>query len=233
MELIEGTRIDSYCDERRLPVTERLRLFRHICAAVQYAHQRLVIHRDLKPSNILVIREGSPKLLDFGIAKILDRAHGARTTRAGPMTPEYASPEQVRGDAITTASDVYALGIVLYGLLTGRSPYPCDTRSPLELSRAVCETEPGRPSAVVVRPPLARDADGGKPSTPEELSGCREGSATSSPWPRAGWCFSPSWGARMPPGGRRASRGARRRSRNRRERARRGDSVTCASSPTP
>jgi non-specific serine/threonine protein kinase/serine/threonine-protein kinase len=176
MELIEGTRIDLYCDERRLAVTDRLHLFRQICAAVQYAHQRLVIHRDLKPSNILVTREGSPKLLDFGIATILDRADRAHTTRAGPMTPEYASPEQIRGEPITTASDVYALGIVLYELLTGRSPYVCETRSPLDLARAVCETDLVRPSAAVLRPPLAREGDGGRSPAPEELSGCREGS---------------------------------------------------------
>lgn len=152
MELIEGTPIDLYCDERKLPVSERLRLFLQVCSAVQYAHQRLVIHRDIKPGNILVTEDGVPKLLDFGIAKILDPAAISKTTGVNPMTPEYASPEQVRGEPVTTATDVYSLGVVLYQLMTGRSPYPKNTHVPHELARAICEHEPARPSSVVVGP---------------------------------------------------------------------------------
>jgi len=151
MELIEGTRIDEYCDAHALNITERLRLFLQVCSAVQYAHQRLVIHRDIKPGNILVTKEGVPKLLDFGIAKILDPSAGAEATIAGPLTPEYASPEQIRGEPITTATDVYSLGVVLYQLLVGRSPYPSNTRTPHEFARAICEFEPERPSIAVMR----------------------------------------------------------------------------------
>ena len=149
MELVDGERIDAYCESRKLSVTERLRLFLEVCGAVQYAHQRLVVHRDLKPSNILVTKEGEPKLLDFGIAKMLDPSADSETTMARPMTPEYASPEQIRGDAITTATDVYSLGVVLYQLLTGRNPYGPAAKSPHELSKAISESQPQRPSSAV------------------------------------------------------------------------------------
>lgn len=151
MELIEGTPIDQYCDAEKLAITERLRLFLQVASAVQYAHQHLVIHRDIKPGNILVTKEGVPKLLDFGIARILDPAISPQVTVVNPMTPEYASPEQVRGEPVTTATDVYSLGVVLYQLLTGRSPFPKDTHAPHEYARAICEYEPERPSSVILR----------------------------------------------------------------------------------
>ena len=148
MELIEGTPINQYSVGKGLGQPERLQLFRQVCLAVQYAHQRLIIHRDIKPSNILVTAAGVPKLLDFGIAKVFDPAAGNEATVLRPMTPEYASPEQILGDSITTASDVYSLGVVLYELLTGRSPYPENARTSLEFAKAICEVEPARPSTV-------------------------------------------------------------------------------------
>jgi non-specific serine/threonine protein kinase/serine/threonine-protein kinase len=151
MELVDGRRIDAYCQANSLSITARLRVFLQVCAAVEYAHQRLVIHRDIKPGNILVSNEGSPKLLDFGIAKILDPSGDSDTTVARPMTPEYASPEQIRGEPITTATDVYSLGVVLYQLLTGRSPYRV-SRPPSQWSHVVTNTDPQRPSSAVVTP---------------------------------------------------------------------------------
>jgi serine/threonine protein kinase len=154
MDYVEGQTIDQYCNSRKLSTTERLQLFRIVCRAVTYAHQNLVVHRDLKPSNILITPDGTPKLLDFGIAKLLkaEYASSSAVTRTDvrPMTPEYASPEQVLGQPITTASDIYALGVLLYRLLTGVHPYQLKTQSALELELAICQAEPERPSTSVL-----------------------------------------------------------------------------------
>ena len=161
MEYVHGEPLDRYCDRQRLGVRERLQLFLDICSAVQYAHQNLVVHRDLKPANILVTAEGAPKLLDFGIAKLLDAGEAAAAmalTRMNDrlLTPEYASPEQILGRPVTTGSDVYALGVVLYELLTGLRPYTVPaSASQLELERSICITDPPKPSAAVRR---ARDS---------------------------------------------------------------------------
>jgi eukaryotic-like serine/threonine-protein kinase len=156
MELVEGQPIDRYCATHKLDIRERLKLFRSVCEAVQYAHQNLVVHRDLKPQNILVTEQSVPKLLDFGIGKLLNssqpRPGGDRTVTLLPiMTPDYASPEQVRNEAITTATDVYSLGAILYVLLTGRRPYRVNSTSLNEMVNAICSSEPEKPSTAVIR----------------------------------------------------------------------------------
>lgn len=152
MEYVEGEDIADYCDRNNVSLNDRIALFRKACAAVQYAHSRLIVHRDLKPSNILVTKEGEPKLLDFGIAKFasnetLDKPGTA--TALGMMTPSYASPEQLRGETVGTATDIYSLGVILFELLTGSLPYDISGKRIDEIVRAVCETEPERPSSVV------------------------------------------------------------------------------------
>lgn len=172
MEYVDGVPITSYCDRHRLDVRARLRLFADVCAAVQHAHQNLVIHRDLKPSNILVSPDGRVHLLDFGIAKLLNPslagAHSPLTRGESlAMTPEYASPEQVRGDPLTTASDLYSLGVLLYELLAGSSPYRVTRGTPVEVATAVCEQEPERPSTRAAARPEAASLRG---TTPERLA---------------------------------------------------------------
>jgi eukaryotic-like serine/threonine-protein kinase len=158
MEYIEGESLDRYCEQHSLPTSARLELFRKVCGAVSYAHQHLVVHRDLKPANIRVTAGGEPKLLDFGIAKLLETEGQSRIdptlTLRGVMTPEYASPEQIEGDTITTASDVYSLGVIFYKLLTGQSPYRTKTARPDEIARAITDQEPVRPSDARSAPDL-------------------------------------------------------------------------------
>ena len=153
MEYVEGEPIDRYCDAHDLSIEQRLELFAGVCDAVQYAHQHFVIHRDLKPSNILVGVDGQLKLLDFGVAKLVDAGsqpgdEHAIESAAQPLTPEYAAPEQVRGNPVSASTDVYALGVLLYVMLTGRQPYEVRELPPAEVERIICEVQPKPPSAV-------------------------------------------------------------------------------------
>ena len=175
MEYVDGEPITTYCDRRRLDVNKRLDLFIAVCDAVQYAHQNLVVHRDLKPSNTLVTADGQVKLLDFGIAKVLhepddDGRVDPTLTRlgGGPMTPEYAAPEQVRGEPVTTATDVYALGALAYELLTGRGPHRLTRRTAAEVERAIAEGAVDRPSAAIAR---SRTASG--ETAPHDIAAAR------------------------------------------------------------
>jgi eukaryotic-like serine/threonine-protein kinase len=158
LEFIAGRPLNVYCDENRLPIDERLKLFQRVCAAVEYAHQNLVVHRDLKPRNILVTADGDPKLLDFGIAKILSDDRELTVAGIRPMTPEYASPEQIRGEPVSTATDIYCLGVILYELLTGCRPFRAPGGNTGELARMIVETVPRRPSTLMRSPQEARNA---------------------------------------------------------------------------
>jgi tRNA A-37 threonylcarbamoyl transferase component Bud32 len=161
MDYVDGDRIDQYCERHKLGIPEKLALFSRTCEAIQYAHSKGVIHRDLKPSNILITSDGSVKLLDFGIAKVLRQADqtGTLLTQSGAslMTIEYASPEQIRGENIGPQSDVYSLGVLLYELLTGNRPYRTEGLMMHAIAQAICEEQPAIPSSVA--PQLAGDLD--------------------------------------------------------------------------
>ncbi len=179
LEYVEGEPIDKYCDSQQLSIAERLALFRKVCAAMQYAHQNLIVHRDIKPGNILVNPQGEPKLLDFGIAKLLRPDSGgapvATLSDMRLMTPEYASPEQVQGKPITTATDVYSLGVLLYELLTGHPPYHLRTRMRDEIERVICTVEPERPSTAISRTAEIPTEDGhSQVLTPEDVARFRD-----------------------------------------------------------
>jgi serine/threonine-protein kinase len=162
MEFVDGAPIDVFSRDRHLAVRERLTLFLQVCDAVSYAHRRLIVHRDLKPTNILVTADGTPKLLDFGIAKLIadeEESPTAALTIEPLLTPEYASPEQARGNVVTTATDVYSLGVLLFELLTGERPYRFASKRADEVTRVICEQQPPRPSSLAHGRALKGDLD--------------------------------------------------------------------------
>ena len=175
MEYVDGVPITTYCAQAALPLRARVRLLRTVTAAVQHAHQQLIIHRDLKPANILVTADGQVKLLDFGIAKLLQtdaEPAGGLQTRTGErlLTPAYAAPEQVAGDPVSTATDVYQLGIIGYELLTGVRPFQHDEKSPSAIARAVIEDTPTKPSTVVTTPQPSAEPSARQPGSAERWS---------------------------------------------------------------
>jgi serine/threonine-protein kinase len=179
MEYIDGIPIDEYCDKNKLNIKERLKLFLKVAAIVQYAHQNLVVHRDLKPGNILITQDGEPKLLDFGIAKILspEGKTNETITHKGVwnLTPEFASPEQIKGETITTSSDIYSLGIILYKILTGHNPYSIKSLFHSDIRKIITQTEPVKPSEIIYQTVENKPGEERKEINPDSISKTREG----------------------------------------------------------